>query len=395
VKGFYQRLGREEPQVIWLDGPASAVMLTPLLIAAKQLYSQLGEQLYSQMYSQLSSQLDEQLSSQLSSQLYSQLDEQLSSQLYSQLSSQLYSQLDEQLSSLLRSQLNEQLSSQLDGQLYSQLSSLLRSQLNEQLSSQLSSQLYSQLDEQLSSLLRSQLYSQLSSQLYSQLDEQLSSQLGEPQKKVWACRYWGAEYCWWIAYHVVARDIVGATYMPEQSTLLDEWAALAQSCGWWFPLEGVAVLTERHRQLHFDELHRLHCSSGPAIECRDSYRVYAWHGIRVPAEWIEHPEKLTAKEALSAENLERRRAACEIIGWHRILEEVGAIVIDEHQSPYMGALLDAPKLDAPDTRYLRVKCGTGRTFVLRVPATCSTVLDAQAWCYDCPSEQIEASEGRT
>jgi hypothetical protein len=184
-------------------------------------------------------------------------------------------------------------------------------------------------------------------------------------------------------------------YTQDQSALLDEWATLMRSSGWWFPFDEFVVMCERHKSLSFDADHRLHCESGPAIECRDDYKVYAWHGTRIPAEWIESPDKLTAKVALTMKNSEQRRAACEIIGWTRIIAESDVRVVDEHEDPMIGTLLDAPLLNDKDTRYLRVRCGTGREFVLRVPATCTTALQAQAWVTGLNEDELIHSEVRT
>ena len=98
---------------------------------------------------------------------------------------------------------------------------------------------------------------------------------------------------------------------------------------------------------------------------------------------------------MAVENTEQRRAACEILGWARILRDSDATVVDEHANPMIGTLLDASIGGATDTRYLRVMCGTGREFVLRVPSACKTALEAQAWGYGVDTAAIEASEGRT
>ena len=114
IKGFYKRLGKNEPVILHFSSPAMCELAVNFVFAALagrpgQLRSQLRSQLYSQLRSQLRSQLDSQLRSQLRSQLDSQLDSQLRSQLDSQLGSQLHSQLRSQLGSQLHSQLYSQL----------------------------------------------------------------------------------------------------------------------------------------------------------------------------------------------------------------------------------------------------------------------------------------------
>ena len=167
------------------------------------------------------------------------------------------------------------LDAQFSRQLRDQLHNQLRYQLHNQIRDQLHYQLYDQLYDQLYAPLRDQFYDQLSIQLSNQLDR---NQLSELARSVLALREWGAECCWWVAWFVVLRNVIGVQYTEDQSALLDEWSTLTQSAGWWFPAEDVCFCAERHKSLNFDERRNLHCETGPAIECRDGFRVHAWHG---------------------------------------------------------------------------------------------------------------------
>ena len=191
-----------------------------------------------------------------------------------------------------------------------------------------------------------------------------------------------------MAWYVVARDVCGVVYTVEQSALLDEWAELMQATGWWFSFADFVVMCERHRHLHFDEQRRLHCSSGPAIECRDGYRVYAWHGTRVPAKWIDTPGSIDPSLALTWKNIEQRRCLAEIIGWQRVLDQLSPTVIDE-DTPEIGRLLQVDLPDSAGERFLEVRCGTGRTFVLPVPPYMTTARQANAWTYGLEAFQLQ------
>jgi hypothetical protein len=68
---------------------------------------------------------------------------------------------------------------------------------------------------------------------------------------------------------------------------------IAQSCGWWWPFDDVCVLCERPSLLARDELGHLHSANGPAVLYPDGWSVHAWHGVRVPATTILHPELIT------------------------------------------------------------------------------------------------------
>jgi len=328
------------------------------------------------------------LSSQLSSQLVRQLSSQIDSQLYSQLSSQLYSQLSSQLDSQLDSQIDSQLYSQLVRQLYSQLYSQLDSQLYSQLVRQLYSQLYSQID--------SQLYSQLDSQLVSQLDSQLVS---KNLRDAWGSFYrsWmlsGQSTVSWVAFHTFAAKI-GVKYEPEVWKFFQAWATLGESCSWWMAYDGLCIISDRPRTLSFDAERRLHSETGAAIAFSDGWGVHAWHGTRIPAEWIEDKASLTAKTALTWKNIEQRRSACEILGWNAVLTELKAKTIDKDAEPEIGELVEVTIPDVGKERFLRVVCGTGRSFALPVPPDMKTALQAQAWTWGLDDKTFGKPEVRT
>jgi hypothetical protein len=375
VTELYRRIGKPAPRYIWLDGPSSAVYLGPLL-AARQLDAKLAYQ--------LGDQLRDQLTAQLRAQLHEQLDAQFEDQLRAQLRAPLDAQLGDQLA--------YQLDAQIDAQFAAPLAAQLRAQLRAQLDAPLAAQLDAQIDAQFAAPHRGP----LDDQLYDQLDAQFHELLDVKSQRaaVWRAREWGAEYCWWIVWYSAARDIAGVTYTAEQSSLLDTWAALMRSSGWWFPFADVCIMTERHRALHFDADRRLHCETGPAIECRDGFRVYAWHGVRVPAEWIEDRAALDPATALTWANVEQRHAAAQIIGWARILEELPVRVIDSDPNPLFGDLLEVDLPDAPNSRFLRARCGTGRTIVIGVSPDARTAVEAGAMSYDVPVDVYRLLEDR-
>lgn len=67
--------------------------------------------------------------------------------------------------------------------------------------------------------------------------------------------------CWygqhdasWIAYYDVLLRLRLAAYPPSAAAGLAHWAALARSCGWWWPGEDVCVVTERSATLTTEPL---------------------------------------------------------------------------------------------------------------------------------------------
>ena len=343
IRGFYARLKKPSPIILHFSSPAICEL------AVNFIFMLLKEK---------------------PSQLWSQLGSQLESQLWSQLGSQLRSQLGSQLGSQLRSQLG----SQLESQLWSQLRSQLRSQLGSQLGSQLWSQLWSQLGSQLGSQLRSQLWSP---QLYFRNNS-----------------FGGQHWCAWEAFYLFGHEI-GVTYKAEDIALLLEWARQSQSIGWWAPWDGICFVSDRPRLVKFDAEKRFHNETGKSVEYSDGWGVSSWHGVQVPDEWIVKKQDLTPKVALTWKNIEQRRAACEIIGWERILHELNAKTIDKDGDPEIGELVEVELPEIGKEKFLRVVCGTKRSFALPVPPNMKTALEANAWTFGLDKVTFVRPEVRT
>lgn len=140
---------------------------------------------------------------------------------------------------------------------------------------------------------------------------------------------------------------------------------------------------------------RLHRADGPAVEWPNGEAYYFWRGTQVPDAWITDQSSLTPSMALTWPNVEQRRAACEIVGWHRILSELPSRVIDKHADPQIGALIEVVLPDAGPERFLRVMCGTGREFAIPVPRRLRTAVGAQAWTWGLSAKEFKSPEIRT
>jgi uncharacterized protein DUF6745 len=67
---------------------------------------------------------------------------------------------------------------------------------------------------------------------------------------------------------------------------------LADAASVWWPFASGAILAERPSEIHIDENRFLHREDDAAAVYRDGWRVYAWHGLAVPQDWIRHPEAI-------------------------------------------------------------------------------------------------------
>jgi len=201
---------------------------------------------------------------------------------------------------------------------------------------------------------------------------------------------YGSHDAGWLSFYSFMRDVLKLECVGPLDGLID----LAHHCGWWIPYENIAIIQHRHNVLKLDDRGRLHSEAGHAVEYRDGWGLSCWHGTTIPDEWA-NGKPPTAQEAIQWGNIEQRRAACEIVGWHNILDSLDARVIDKNQNPQIGTLLEVDLPDSGKERFLRVKCGTGRDFCLPVPNDMDTALNANAWSYDVNPEIIDNLEIRT
>ena len=382
VVNLYEAAGQARPSVFVLDSPLACLMARQGLKNVNK-EGQLWDQLDDQIRLQLRDQLSVQLRDQLRVQLADQLADQLWAQLWAQLGVQLRVQLADQLGVQLADQLGEQLGEQLGGQLWDQL----WAQLVDQLRDQLRDQLWGQLRSQLRSQLGVQLRSQLVDQLRNQIDGQLRGRDGVEYQSLF---FAGGSENYWISFYDFARSI-GVRYDAGHLRWLEAWKRYAEVAGCLYPYDGVAFVSRRPTVLRLDDQQhdqqQLHCETGPAMFFLDGFEIYAWHGTRVPGDWINNPGSTDPAEVIKVENVEQRAAGCAILGWSRMADRLSRKVIEGDPDSDIGALIELtlPGLPEPG-RFLMAQCPRNGTICEGVPRVSDidglpieTAIAAQAW----------------
>jgi hypothetical protein len=222
----------------------------------------------------------------------------------------------------------------------------------------------------------------------------LAGQEGLEWAKKWTEVYQGGAY-WgsYVCYLTAMRDIIGLQ-LPQYEKFT-YWEEAAIHGTFRVMHEDFCIVSDFPEVLKVDDQNRPHCQDGPSHRWRDGWSLYHWHGVQVPEEWIMKPGHLTASMAITWENIEQRRAACEILGWAKILKELKAKVIDTDGDPEIGELLEVELPGIGKEKFLRVLCGTGREFALPVPPEMKTALEAQSWTWDLKPDEFKVPEVRT
>jgi len=151
--------------------------------------------------------------------------------------------------------------------------------------------------------------------------EQIRDQLSK-------CSYGCHDASWLSFYDTFAH--FGLECCEKLRPLMD----LADDSGWWWPFEGLAIITRKPLKVDLDDNRRLHCPDGPAVHYKDDFSVYAWHGMRVESHLIEEPIKLEMID--KEQNAEIRRMMLERYGFDKYIQDCGAEIIHEDKSPADG-----------------------------------------------------------
>ena len=332
-----------------------------------QVRDQVGDQVWAQVRDQVWDQVGDQVGDQVMDQVWAQVMDQVWAQVWAQVMDQVRAQVRAQVRDQVWDQVGDQVGDQVRDQVGDQVGDQVWDQVGDQVGAQVRDQVWAQVWAQVGAQVRAQVRDQVGDQVWAQLKEAVHND--------------GISMGWagFTSFATFFRDVCGWGDVKILERLaINE--SLVKSCGWTWWHQNVLAISDRPKAINRDAENRLHCENGPSIEYRDGWALYHWHGVSIPKEWVTG-KKPSAKEALTWQNIEQRRAACEIVGWDNVLSELDAQVIDADGDPEIGTLLEADIPDSGKERFLQVRCGTGRNFVLPVPRNVSTAIEASAWTY--------------
>jgi RNA polymerase-interacting CarD/CdnL/TRCF family regulator len=146
--------------------------------------------------------------------------------------------------------------------------------------------------------------------------------------------------------------------------------------------EREAWLVRKPTVLELDAQGRLHSVSGPCLEYRDLWGIYAWHGVRVFGELILYPEQVTRETWVQEPNVEVRRAIQERLGYERFIEMMGGRQIDANRRGKLMEIDLGSDFRERVAHYVQVQdSSTERQYYLRVPPSITSADEAIAWTF--------------
>lgn len=198
-------------------------------------------------------------------------------------------------------------------------------------------------------------------------------------KEEWNKYIGGSLWSSWPAVESYYREVCGLELEGDLSQRGEAYSEIAKCIGWWYPADNFCVMCDRPEEIHMEN-RVLHSANGYAIKWRDGKGICVWRGTTIPESWM-FDKTPSSRELLTWANIEQRRAGCEIVGWAEILKELDAVTIDKDPDPLIGELLEVNLPDSGRERFLKVQCGTGRTFCIPVPPDMKTALQANLRTY--------------
>ena len=221
----------------------------------------------------------------------------------------------------------------------------------------------------------------------------LAGKAGVKYAQEWWCAYQGGNM--WAAYEcylTAARDILGLRLPAHEAYA--HWEQAAIHGGFRVMHEKFCIVSDFPEVLRVDDQNRPHCEDGPSHRWRDGWSLYHWHGVRVPAHWIEGTPD--PAEILATREVEVRAAGIAILGMDKMLDRLDHRIIDSDPDPMHGDLIEVLLPDLPDpVRYLRAQCPRNGTICEGVPSTAKSVLEAQAWRVGIPASEFVYPSKRT
>ena len=168
----------------------------------------------------------------------------------------------------------------------------------------------------------------------------------------------------------------------EECKKLSGLNQIANSSGWWWAYDSLAVMTDRPLKLTLDERGNFHAEKTWALLYPDGFGICSVRGVTVPPWIILEPSSITVAHIDAEPNVEIRRVMLDKFGWGRYILESGAVAID---SDDWGTLYrkevpeDEPLVMVKVVNSTPEPDGHYKDYLIRVPPTMTSAHEAVAW----------------
>jgi len=160
----------------------------------------------------------------------------------------------------------------------------------------------------------------------------------------------GNQWSAWVSYLSFFRHVAK---LPIDYSKFDHWEKAAIHSGPRWMHKEFCIISDRPEILTVNERNQPYNSNGPFCKWRDGTALYSMSGVRVPAWTVETPiNKITKEMFVGEKNADIRRELAKRIGISKVVELLGAEVIDS-ENGY--ELLSVDLGDKRGRPYLKMK----------------------------------------
>lgn len=170
--------------------------------------------------------------------------------------------------------------------------------------------------------------------------------------------------------------------LPE-ARLAEPLLRLTEATGGWRCFERVAVLCDRPVYIRLDGTGRLDSTDGPAVEYRDGFKVWAWHGVCIPERFATQLNQITLSDIETELNDEIRRVLIEKVGPERLVQLANMRIIhtDSRGELYRGTIRQKDFAVLKVLNSTPEPDGSHKSYFLHVPPWVTRASEAVAWTF--------------
>jgi hypothetical protein len=145
----------------------------------------------------------------------------------------------------------------------------------------------------------------------------------------------GNQWSWWLAYQDFFKTVaeLGKSHGIDY-TAYNHWETLGILSGPRTVYPDFCMISEKPIKLLVDNQNRPHCETGPFCEWKDGSKLYAVHGVRVPAWLVEQKHKITPTLIDEVRNAEIRRVMINFYGIDNYIKNGNPEVLDRDTDQY-------------------------------------------------------------
>ncbi len=145
--------------------------------------------------------------------------------------------------------------------------------------------------------------------------ELLKDKYNQDPKVIWGKCGYGNHDVAWLSFYAYFLEVCNLKAAEPLKPLIE----LTKYAGWYYPFTNVCVICDRPSLIKQDVQFRLHCDAGPALQYRDGFSLYYWHGIKCPEQYIMTPAiDLNPELVLTETNTSLRLMLISKIGFFRL-----------------------------------------------------------------------------